>query len=150
MENPCKAIDLAENAGELPRGNHVLSIVVNQRTTGVMLDILTKKPRVNLADVVIGARFQFAGDRNWQREVIDVDGEYVHIKTIFTPTGGTDHSFYIIHYSWLRPNPFPKDVEFIPGIGMVGDFIDLGPSQPCVLGTNPDKLIDNGKDEEKV
>lgn len=104
MINPCKAMDIAEHTDMLPRNNRVLSMIVNPRRTGVMLDVLTRKPKVNLVDIKIGARFQFAGDHhNWQREVLDVDGEYVYIKTIFTPNGATDHSNYIIHYSWLRP-----------------------------------------------
>ena len=68
-----------------------------------MLDILT--PKIEISTVKIGKNFQFAGDRYVVRHVVDVDGEYVLLKTF----GNLDESghMYVVHYSHLWPNESP-------------------------------------------
>lgn len=62
------------------------------------------EPKLELASITIGKNYQFAGDRSTVRQVIDVDGEYVLVKT----NGNLlEPAYYAVHYSWLHPNDSP-------------------------------------------
>ncbi len=58
-------------------------------------------PSIEIKEVKPGRKFQFAGDRNRVREVVDVDGEFVLVKTL---GDSSDLEFYKVHYSWLKKN----------------------------------------------
>ncbi len=58
-------------------------------------------PKIKITKIKKGCRFQFAGDRNRVREVVDVDGEFVLVKTL---GDSSDLEFYKVHYSWLKKN----------------------------------------------
>jgi len=78
--------------------NRVLDFKSEHRVA-MMLDKL--EPKIKLSDVKINKVFQFAGDRDRVRKVIDVDGEYVRVRTY----GDTNEPrFYLVHYTQLRPN----------------------------------------------
>ncbi len=58
-------------------------------------------PAINLKDIVVGKRFQFDGDINRVREVIEIEEKIVLVKTV----GCTeDFPYYKIHYSQLKIN----------------------------------------------
>lgn len=77
-------------------GNHMKSPVIMGHSDS--------QPEVKLEDVILGKNYQFAGDRYRVRKVVLIEGEWVTTETI----GDTsDHRFYKVHYSLLKPNKTP-------------------------------------------
>lgn len=57
--------------------------------------------RIPLEEIKIGNVYQFAGDRYRTREVLDIEGEFLLIRTW---GDASDHMHYKIHYCNLFPN----------------------------------------------
>ena len=56
---------------------------------------------IQIEDIKIGKRYQFNGDINRVREVIDIYEEFITIQTL----GCTeDTEYYTVHYSQLKIN----------------------------------------------
>jgi len=85
----------------MDRGNRVLNFQAIDLHR--MLEVV--KPKVKLEDVKIGKNFQFPGDRNGVRHVLDVDGPYVLLQT----RGHSNESgnYYVVHWTQLWPNTSP-------------------------------------------
>ncbi len=58
-------------------------------------------PTLKLKDITVGQRLQFHNDKNRVREILEMDREYILVKTL----GCTeDLPYYKCHYSYLKIN----------------------------------------------